>query len=266
MAKSGTIRVGIGGWTYDPWRQTFYPDDLPKKSELHYASRAVTAIEINGTFYRLQTPEVFCKWRDETPADFVFSIKAPRQIVQRRNLAESAESLKRFLGSGLAELGDKLGPILWQLAPTKKFDADEMQQFFLLLPPDLQGVSLRHAIEVRHPSFVCEHFINLARRHKIAIVYTHSTEYPGISDVTGDFVYARLRQSISAEPTGYPKPELERWKTRALMWATAGQVEGLPKTVTSATSHEQRDVFIYFINGAKERAPAAAQHLISLLR
>ncbi len=265
MPKSGVIRVGIGGWTYEPWRETFYPADLPKKSELHYASRQVTAIEINGTFYRLQTPAVFAKWRDETPDTFVFTIKAPRYIVQRRNLAENAESLQKFLGSGLVELGSKLGPILWQLAPTKKFDSMELTQFFALLPATLSDLPLRHALEVRHASFASEEYLDLARKHRITTVYTHSAEYPGIADLTGEFVYARLRSCVSSEPTGYPTNELKSWATRTKEWAEGGMPALLPAITERESPRIPRDVYLFFINGAKERAPAAARHLLSLL-
>lgn len=265
MKQAGRIRIGIGGWTYEPWRETFYPADLPKKSELHYASRALTAIEINGTFYRLQTPSVFAKWRDDTPEDFVFTVKAPRYIVSRKNLADNAESIEKFLASGLDQLDHKLGSIMWQLAPTKKFDTADIEAFFRLMPATLGKHRLRHAIEIRHTSFVCEAFVELARKHQVAIVYTHSDEYPGIANLTADFVYARLRQSVADEPTGYPTSQLTRWRTRAELWSQGRDPGDLPKVSTAACSEMPRDVFIFFINGAKERAPAAAQHLISIL-
>jgi uncharacterized protein YecE (DUF72 family) len=265
MKQSGRIRIGIGGWTYEPWRETFYPADLPKKSELHYASRAVTAIEINGTFYRLQTPSVFAKWRDDTPDDFVFTVKAPRYIVSRKNLADNGESIQKFLTSGLDQLSQKLGAIMWQLAPTKKFDEAEIEAFFDLMPATLGKHQLRHAIEVRHTSFVCEAFVELARKHEVAIVYTHSGEYPGVANITANFVYARLRQSVANEPTGYPKSQLNEWKERAELWSQGHDPADLPRIQSAACAETARDVFIFFINGAKERAPAAAQHLISIL-
>jgi uncharacterized protein YecE (DUF72 family) len=264
MSAVGRIRVGIGGWTYEPWRETFYPPGTPKTAELHYASRAVTAIEINGTFYRLQKPAVFAKWRDETPDDFMFTIKAPRYLVQRRNLAESAESLQKFFVSGLNELGAKLGPLLWQLAPTKQFDSDEIAAFFALLPNALPNAPLRHAIEVRHPSFATPAFLELAQNHNVSIVYTHATNYPGIADVTGEFVYARLRQAVSTEPTGYREHEIAQWTRRAIEWASGTTPPDLP-LIGSSPNAIARDVFVFFINGAKERAPAAARHLLSLL-
>lgn len=265
MKQSGRIRVGIGGWTYEPWRETFYPADVSKKSELHYASRAVTSIEINGTFYRLQTPAVFAKWRDETPEDFMFTVKAPRYIVSRKNLAENEESIGRFLASGLEELNAKLGAIMWQLPPSKKFEAVEIDAFFRLLPKSLGTRPLRHAVEIRHESFLCEAFVEMARKHQIAIVYTHSAEYPGMANITADFLYVRLRESVANEPTGYPKKQLTLWKTRAQLWAEGGDPDDLPKVQTTGCPSTPRDVFVFFINGAKERAPAAAKHLISIL-
>lgn len=264
MAESGRIRVGIGGWTYDPWRETFYPPDLPRKSELHFASRSVTAIEVNGTFYRLQSPETFAKWRDETPDDFIFCIKAPRHIVSRRNLAEGAESVQRFVDSGLAELGAKLGPILWQLPPTKTFTASEVEAFLRMLPSHARSTRLRHAVEVRHQSFRCREYLAIAREFEVATVFAHDDKYPQIADPTGDFVYARLRQALGSEPTGYPPEELSAWAARASKWASGLEPDDLPRIETSPNP-QARDVFIFFINGAKERAPAAAQQLITLL-
>ena len=262
--SAGRIRVGIGGWSYEPWRKTFYPEDLPKKSELHYASRQVTAIEINSTFYRLQTASVFAKWRDDTPDDFVFSIKAPRYIVHRRTLAEAGKALEGFLKSGIAELGDKIGAILWQLPPEKAFDSDDLEAFVRLLPNSVGKTALRHALEVRHDSFRSPDYVDLARRHRIVTVYTHSNEYPAIADVTGDFVYARLRESVATEPTGYSKSDLAAWAERAQQWAKGEPSVHLPLIAQPAPA-SRRDVFIYFINGAKERAPAAACALLSQL-
>ena len=264
MVASHRIRVGIGGWTYEPWRETFYPPELPKKSELHFASRQVTAIEINGTFYRLQTPETFAKWRDETPDDFVFSIKAPRHIVSRRDLAEGAESIQRFVDSGLAELGAKLGPILWQLPPTKTFAATEVEAFLRILPSRAGDSRLRHAVEVRHESFRCPEYLAIARELGVTTVFAHDDRYPQIADLTGDFVYARLRQSVASEPTGYAPNTLSAWAARASAWASGHEPGDLPR-IERSSNPRARDVFIFFINGAKERAPAAARHLITLL-
>lgn len=258
------IRVGIGGWSYEPWRETFYPRDVAKKDELEYASRQVTAIEINSTFYRLQKPEVFAKWRDATPPDFVFSVKAPRFIAQRKVLAEAGPHIARFLDSGITELGNKLGPILWQLEPRHAFDADDMRAFMQLLPPGTKGVRLRHALEVRHESFADPEFLRIARDSNVTVVLEDDATYPGFADATGDFIYARLRRSVSAEPTGYPKSQLEAWARRARDWTNGTEPGDLPRVeLPPAFGAAPRDVFVYFINGAKERAPGAA---VALLR
>jgi uncharacterized protein YecE (DUF72 family) len=248
--RAGVIRVGIGGWNYEPWRQTFYPPETARSRELDYASRQLTAIEINGTFYGLQKPAVFAKWHDATPDSFMFSIKAPRFIVQRGDLASAESSVERFLSSGIIELKSKLGPILWQLADSKVFDANEIDRFLSLLPARTSGLSLRHALEVRHASFVNQEFLEIARKHDVAVVYEDDATHPSIPDLTSSFVYARLRRSVATCATGYPLPDLKQWSKRAQDWAKG---------------EEPRDVFIYFINGAKERAPAAAQKLISIL-
>ncbi|HTV80462.1 MAG TPA: DUF72 domain-containing protein [Steroidobacteraceae bacterium] len=262
----GTIRVGIGGWNYEPWRKTFYPATVSKSAELEYASRQVTSIEINGTFYRLQKPAIFAKWRDATPDDFLFSVKAPRFIVQRTELAGAGSAIERFLGSGITELKTKLGPILWQLADTKKFDAADLEGFLSLLPPEADGVPLRHALEPRHASFRTPQFLEIVRRRGIAVVYEDDAVHEGIADLTADFVYARLRRATADCATGYTVPALRQWLARARDWATGKDPTDLPRIappVKDAT--KTRDVFVYFINGAKERAPAAAQKLLSLL-
>jgi uncharacterized protein YecE (DUF72 family) len=255
----------MGGWNYEPWRQTYYPKSVSKASELAYASRQVTAIEVNGTFYRLQSPAVFAKWRDETPEDFVFSLKASRFIVNRRVLAEAGESMGKFFASGLTELGPKLGPILWQLAPTKAFDPADIEAFLKLLPGELKGSRLRHALEVRHDSFRTSAFIDLARRYGVAIVFADTDEYPSFADVTGDFVYARLMRATASQPTGYTKPALKKWLTRAQAWATGEEPEDLPRVSKPAGRRQPRDVFLYFISGAKERNPAAAAYVVGQL-
>lgn len=261
----GRIRAGMGGWDYDPWRETFYPPRLPKSAQLHHASRQVTAIEVNGTFYRLQTPAVFAKWHDETPDDFVFSIKAPRYLTHRRTLPADAAALERFMASGLTALRHKLGPILWQLAPGKAFDAAELAAFLRVLPPEHDGLPLRHALEVRDESFKRAEFIALARQHRITTVFADSATYPSFADVTGDFVYARLMRTVSSEITGYSRPALESWAARAGAWARGGEPEDLPRVAAAAAATTGRDVFMFFISGAKERAPAAARHLLGLL-
>jgi uncharacterized protein YecE (DUF72 family) len=258
-ASSGRIRVGIGGWSYEPWRETFYPANVPKKDELHYASRQVTAIEINSTFYRLQKPAVFAKWRDDTPDDFVFSLKTPRFIAQRRVLAEARPFMERFVASGITELGAKLGPLLWQLAPTQAFHADDLRAFLAMLPREAAGLPLRHAIEVRHESFRQPEFPDIAQEYGVAVVFEDDAEYPAIAERTSDFVYARLRRCVSAEKTGYPPAAIASWIERARTWADGEQPGDLPSLRTPGTAKRGPcDVFVFFINGAKERAPAAA--------
>lgn len=243
----GRIRVGIGGWSYEPWRQTFYPPDVPQRQELAYASRHVTMIEINATHYRTQSPASFARWRDETPEDFVFSVKAARYATNRTSLADAGEAIDRFVGSGLTELGRKLGPLLWQFEPTKRFEAREFAAFLERLPAQLDGVALRHALDVRHPSFVCDEFLALARRHRVAVVHTDSAKLPRFEEPTADFTYARLMRCEAALPTGYSQEALGEWAARLRTWAEAG------------------DVYTLMINGAKERAPAAAQALLQAL-
>jgi uncharacterized protein YecE (DUF72 family) len=262
----GLIRVGIGGWSYDPWRETFYPPSVPAKGELEYASRQVTAIEINSTFYRMQKPEVYAKWRDSTPEDFVFSLKAPRFIVQRKVLADAASGIQRFISGGIVELQQRLGPILWQLAPTQHFDAADLERFLEMLPAKLDNLTLRHALEVRHESYMNADFLALARKYGVSVVFEDDKDYPGFADVTGTFIYARLRQCVATVETGYAAPALKLWAERARTWAKGAEPTDLPRVAPPAAKAQPRDVFIYFINGAKERAPAAAKALISILR
>lgn len=241
------IRVGIGGWSYDPWRETFYPADLPKAKELEYASRQVTSIEINATFYRTQSAASFKKWAAATPDDFMFSVKAPRAAVQRKDLREAAQSIEWFFNSGVGELGAKLGPIFYQMAPYKKFDAAEMEAYFDFLPEKLGKLRLRHAIEVRHASFACDAFMAMARERNVAVATVESEKHPLIAAPTADFAYARLELTQADEPTGYPKPALKKWAKTARDWEKSG------------------DVFLYFISGAKERNPAAARAMLQML-
>lgn len=262
---AGRIRAGMGGWNYEPWRKTFYPKHVSKNQELHYASRQVTAIEVNGTFYRLQSPAVFAKWHNETPDDFVFSLKAPRFLVNRRDLRTAAASLPRFINSGLSQLQTKLGPLLWQLAPTKPFDAAEVDDFLGMLPAEVDGIPLRHALEVRHESFMTPEYLQIAREHRVATVFADTDEHPSFADVTADFVYARLMRTVSAEPTGYAKTALATWAKQAGQWASGEDPSSLPRVEKGARKEGPRDVFMFFISGAKERAPAAAQHLLTLL-
>jgi uncharacterized protein YecE (DUF72 family) len=244
---TGTIRVGIGGWTFEPWRGVFYPDGLSQKKELEFASRALTSIEINGTYYSTFKPDSWRKWRDETPDGFVFSVKASRFCTNRKILSEAGESIAKFLGQGLTELGPKLGPINWQFMATKKFDPADFGAFLALLPREKDGVALRHAVEVRNPSFVTEEFYDLARRRQVAIVCARDEEFPEIDQSTADFTYARLMASREDIEDGVTEGELTEFARRTKAWAERG------------------DVFAYFISGAKVRNPAAARALIRKL-
>lgn len=268
-AQPGTIRIGIGGWVFEPWRGTFYPEKLPQKQELAFAAERLTSIEINGTFYRSQTPDTFAKWRDETPDDFVFALKGPRFATNRRVLAEAGASVEKFFSSGVMALGSKLGPVNWQLAPTKKFDPEDIEAFLALLPKRLDGRPIRHAIEARHESFAVPEFVALARKHDVAIVVAGDSDYPQIADPTADFVYARIMGTQEDEPAGYPKRDLDAWAKRATAWAGGTAVPpGLSAVVAPATpaTERPRDVFLYVISGAKAKNPAAAMALIERVR
>lgn len=266
ISVGARIRVGIGGWNYPPWRKTFYPPGTARSRELDYASRQVTSIEVNSTFYRLQKPEAFARWRDSTPTEFMFSVKAPRFIVQRRNLASAEAMVDRFISSGVQELGSKLGPILWQLAPTKHFDPVEIDAFLTMLPATVGGLPLRHALEVRHASFMTPEFLDIMRRHGVATVYADDATQPSCADLTSTFVYARLRRSSASVTTGYSPDALEGWSRRARTWARGSEPTDLPRIARKPKkAASPRDVFIYFINGAKERNPAAARKLVSML-
>jgi uncharacterized protein YecE (DUF72 family) len=259
------IRVGIGGWNFEPWRDNFYPKGLSKAKELSFASRALTTIEINSTFYSSQKPATFKRWADETPDDFVFSVKASRFCVNRRVLAEAKESVEWFVGTGITALGKKLGPILWQFAPTKKFDLTDFGAFLALLPRSQDGIVLRHAVEVRHESFCTPEFVDLARKHGVAIVFADSSKYPAIADPTADFIYARLQKSEASVKTGYAPKALKQWGEDMRTWE-AGGAPKRHKTLSHPAAREKRDVFGYIISGAKERAPAAAMELLNLLK
>jgi len=258
------VRVGIGGWTFAPWRVTFYPKGLPHARELEHASRRLTAIEINGTFYRTQSPASFRKWAQETPDDFVFALKGHRFVTNRKVLAEAGPSVETFLGSGVTELGAKLGPINWQLAATKRFDPADIEAFLKLLPPERDGLRLRHAIEVRHESFIDPAFVDLARSYGVATIFADSDDYPAIPDPTADFVYARLQRCRESEAAGYAPAELDAWAARAKDWAAGGVPAGLTP-VGGAPKSGPRDVFCFFIAGEKVRAPHAAEALIGRL-
>ena len=265
MTSGARIRVGIGGWNYEPWRETFYPPGWPAEHELSYASSALGVIEINSTYYGTQKPASFAKWRDQTPDDFVFSVKASRFATNRRVLAEAGESIDKFIGSGLAELGPKLGPIVWQFATTKRFEAADFGAFLERLPTSVDGLPLRHVLDVRHESFLCSEYLALARRHRAATVFTDSDEYPALADLTSDFVYARLMRTVPEQPTGYAPKALDAWAQRALSWAGGDEPADLPRVAPAGAKSGPRDVFAFFISGAQERAPAAALGLIERL-
>ena len=262
QSSIGKIRIGVGGWTYEPWRGAFYPKGLPQKRELEYASQKLTSIEINGTYYGSQKPESFAKWRDETPDDFVFSVKGPRFTTNRRVLAEAGESIERFFKSGVTELKAKLGPINWQFATTKRFDPDDFAAFLKLLPKSVGGLAIRHAVEVRHDSFKTPDFIALLRAHGVAVVIAGDSEYPQIADVTAPFVYARIMGTTEAEDKGYSNAALESWARRAKIWAAGGSPPDLETVAPAKNDDGGRDVFLYVISAFKERNPAAAMALI----
>jgi uncharacterized protein YecE (DUF72 family) len=245
--NTGKIFVGVGGWNFAPWRGSYYPKGLALAQELHYSSRQLTSIEINSTFYGLQKPATFKKWHDETPDGFMFSVKAPRFVTLRKDLASAASSISRFLESGVLQLGTKLGPINWQLAPTKQFDAKEVAGFLALLPPKVEGRALRHALEVRHESFDCEQFAALAREHQVAVVEAGDSAHPRIQARTAPFSYLRVMGTKASAPKGYAPAALSRWRERAQTLGRDG------------------DVFLYFISGAKERNPQAARALLAAL-
>jgi uncharacterized protein YecE (DUF72 family) len=248
MPKSGNIYSGIGGWTYAPWRGVFYPDKLPQSKECEYATRAMGAIEINATFYGRQKPKSWETWEKVVPEGFQFTIKGSRYCVSRSKLAESGESIGNFFGQGFEVLGPKLGPILWQFAPFKRFDAGDIAAFIDLLPAELGGIRLRHAIEPRHESFRDEKFFELCRARNIAVVFEDSDDYPCIEADTADFAYARLQRMKEDIATGYDDAALDGFAERARGWRTRG------------------DAYIFMINGAKVRAPAAALALQERLR
>ncbi|QNE32862.1 DUF72 domain-containing protein [Sphingomonas sp. NBWT7] len=259
------IRVGIGGWTFEPWRGSFFPEKWPVKRELEYASRQVTAIEVNGTYYSGFKPATFAGWAKTAPDGFVFTLKASRYCTNRKVLAEGGESVQRFVSQGIVELGEKLGPILWQFMATKKFEPDDFAAFLALLPAKHEGVALRHAVHVRHASFADPAFVALCRAAGVAIVYADSRDHPAIADVSGDFVYARLEDAVEDEPTGYAPAALDRWADAARCWAGGGQPTGLPY-VADAPAESPRETFVFFINGAKVRAPHGAIALLDRLR
>jgi uncharacterized protein YecE (DUF72 family) len=258
------IYVGIGGWVFPEWRGTFYPEGLPQKRELEYASRRLTAIEVNGTYYGSQKPESFARWHDETPEGFVFTLKGPRFATNRRVLGEAGDSISRFVDSGIVRLKAKLGPINWQFMATKTFDAEDFEAFLALLPKSANGLALRHAVEVRHDSFAVPGFVALCRKYGVAIVTGCDSEFPCIADVTAGFVYVRAMGTSQKETTGYAKSAIARWAARAKIWQAGGAPDDLG-LVGHAAPTAKRDVFLFMISGAKARNPAAAQALIAAL-
>jgi uncharacterized protein YecE (DUF72 family) len=265
-SASGRVRVGVGGWSYAPWRGVFYPKGLRQTDELAYATSKLTSIEINATHYRLQNPKSFRIWGATAPDGFVFSVKGPRLVTQQKVLAETGNFVTRFFKSGLAELGDKLGPVLWQFAPFKRFDEEDFGKFLDLLPRDLDGRKLDHVVEVRHASFATPRFVELARNSGITIAYVDAENWPSMADLTGDVIYARLQRGDDALPAAYPPKELDKWTERAKLWAKGDVSPDLPLV---GGEHQRqamaRDVFVYFIHEGKLRAPAAAMALIERL-
>jgi uncharacterized protein YecE (DUF72 family) len=261
---SGQIRIGIGGWTFEPWRGVFYPDGLAQSKELEYASRQLTSIEINGTYYGSQSPETFRKWRDSTPEGFVFSVKGSRFCTNRKVAKDGKDSIDKFIGQGVLELEDRLGPLLWQFMPTKKYDRDDFAGFLDCLPDKAGGRALRHVVEVRHDSFRSPDFLAQLRERNVALVYAEHFTYPEMADVTADFVYARLQKGSDNIPTAYPDDVLDGWAKRFKTWAAGGEPGDLPKVEQDkAPPKTARDVFAYVIHEGKVRAPAAAKALIA---
>jgi uncharacterized protein YecE (DUF72 family) len=267
MGKRGEVRIGVGGWTFAPWRGVFYPDDLPQKNELSYMSQRLNCIEINATYYGSQKPESYRRWAAETPDGFVFTLKGSRFTTNRRVLAEAGESIERFFKQGMTELGDKLGPILWQFAPTKKFDEADFDAFLALLPATVDGAPLRHCVEVRNASFSTPAFAALLRKRNVAVVFADHQTYPALADVTGDFVYARLQTGSDAVETAYEPAALDAWAKRLTTWAEGGRPDDLAAADPAAKPDgSPRDVFAFIIHEGKIRAPAAAEALIKRLK
>ena len=271
---SGTIRIGISGWRYEPWRGAFYPDDLKQDDELAYASRKLATIEINGSFYSLQRPEYYARWRDETPDGFVFSVKGGRYITHMKRLRDIEAPLANFYHSGIDELGAKLGPFLWQFPPSFAFDPARLAAFFELLPRDTATLgargpsrALRHAIEIRHRSFETPAFVDLLRQHDVALVVADTAgKWPLAEDLASDFVYVRLHGDRKLYESGYTIAALERWAARIRAWSEGGQVDDARLIAPGATPRRtSRDVYVYFDNDIKVKAPRDAMRLADML-
>lgn len=284
------VHIGISGWRYTPWRKDFYPKGLAQKNELRFASRAVSSIEINGSFYALQTPDRYAQWYAETPKGFMFSVKAPRYITHVRRLKDIEVPMANFFASGLLQLKDRLGPILWQFAPNFKFDAERFEAFLRLLPRTMAEArdcakgcderlrkpgylatprrgKLRHAVEIRHASFAVPEFVALLRKYKVAWVIAETAgKWPYAEDLTADFVYIRLHGDAELYKSGYSDEALGHWRQRIERWAQGGQVRDArtlsPRGRALAAG---REVFCYFDNDVKVRAPYDARALIDQL-
>jgi len=292
VAKIGAIRIGISGWRYKGWRGVFYPEKLPHRRELEFAAQNFPSVELNGSFYSMQRPSSYRQWADETPDDFVFALKGPRFITHMLKLRGVEQPLANFFASGILELGPKLGPFLWQFAPQMHFDADRFTQFFNLLPRthgemvrmaqmhhprfahrvSLQRsrkvparTPLRHCVEIRHESFAVPEFITLLRKHNIGLVVADTVEWPLLFDITADFVYVRLHGSEELYVSGYEDVALDLWANRVAAWATGCRADG--ECVGKKHAKLQpRDVYVYFDNDAKVRAPFDAKGLIAKVR
>jgi uncharacterized protein YecE (DUF72 family) len=286
MNRTGIVRIGISGWTYAPWRGNFYPAGLPHADELSYASRQVDTIEINGTFYSLQRADSFARWYDETPQDFVFAVKGPRFITHIRRLREVETPLANFFASGVLRLEEKLGPLLWQFPPSFRFSTERLDHFFSLLPRDTEAAAalaerrsewlaerasprtasrreLRHAIEIRHQSFLDPAFVALLRRHQVALVFADSVAWPYAEDVTADFVYLRLHGSEELYASGYSDEALDHFAARIKLWTEGYEPNDARRIAPEVEPAGQipRDVYAYFDNDAKVRAPVDARSL-----
>jgi len=262
MARAGRIRAGVGGWTFEPWRGVFYPKGLKHADELEYASRHLTAIEINGTYYSTFKPDSWAKWRAATPDGFKFAVKASRFCTNRRELAGMGQSMEVFFKQGLAELGDRLGPILWQFMGTKKFDPVDFEGFLKLLPRELEGLPLVHVVEPRHDSFRVPEFVALCRKHDVTICLADHAQYPLIPDVTGPVVYARLQTGSDDVETAYPAETLDLWAKRFGAYAEGGRPTDLPAVSGDEAPEAPRDVYAFVIHEGKVRAPAGAMEII----